>query len=333
MRNLDMAEELDLNILALRAETPLDVTGIHDLLLQVESQLGRHPNQILGPHLRVRWHLGTSELLELGITPLLKDDGGPWWRVEVMVHDRNKLLGEEHLALKHASDLDMTSYGDMANSDPPYLWNMRVCEHRQWDQDFLTPVLSWAELCRHVSDMVGNLPLELAALPTEWCDHEIVVADPYYYFQAVASRDGLQVKLTRMSPEGGDMHALMIPATVAPEAGPLLLTSYAANFGQGFPLHHIELRDHVQAIGSTGWFSGFSVSTYLPRNNTEMEENRDYFERHRKIIERLEEEPDYASRLDDLVELSEWHRFFPEAIGLDDVPDDFPQWRDPMPRG
>lgn len=298
-----MSDELKVEQLREYTAGELDVDAVHRVLLWVEQQLGRRPSQVLGPKLRVRWPLGEEKLIQLQFHPVLTGSK-PHWRVDVTACNRREVLGEEHLAIKYATDIEYYPYLEL-----PYMWNLRVCPPGYWDQDYITPVPSWRTLCTEVGEMVGYLPLDLAALPAQWFDGEIQITDKYYtVLDVIASRTGLRARVERCHGEGRDEVSLKISPLVAPQAGYLLLQSYAANFSSGFPLQDTQLRNWTSPEVS---MSGFITNSYLPHRN-EFVDDDDFYEfyaneDYQSKVRELKQEPEYTSRISELIKLADWH--------------------------
>lgn len=282
--------------------TLLDAPELHALLLGIEHKLGL-PNQILGPNLRIRWDHNGTELLQLQLRP--RNNGGtPPWEITPSIENREKLLYDEYLDIEYAGDPDM-------GGDIPYAWNLGL-NPTNWIQGLMSPIFTWENLCYYIGNTLAELPMTLAALPPSWLDSKAIVHDPTMKcFTAVASRDGLQVTLLRVSGDYRGTHQFAIPAHTALHAGKPLIETYAANFSLGFPVSQTGIK--MEIVGPQR-LSDFYCTDYS------IDDEDDPATRETKG-------PEYHDHITSLRELSEWH-YGPipgEIMAENQV--EFPEWK------
>ena len=274
---------------------------VHALLRSISEELGL-PSQVLGPWLRIRWHMGENELLELHLQ-FVADAPEPQWRVPHAIKNRKDALHEDYLDIEYAADPDI-------KSEVPYLWNLRV-NPEIWDENLMSPITSWSDLCDDVGRVLGELPMTLAALPPEWFDDEITIHDPKFQcFTAVATPDGLHVTLMCITGKNLGTHRFAIPLHAAPETGKALMETYVSNFGPGFPVSQLGMKMH---IAEKNRLIDFILSDYP-----------------------ADSEPNYKERIPELIDKAEWYSGnipgkYPGEVMAENLPD-FPAWeKSPTP--
>lgn len=300
--------------------TRLTRPEVHDLLRSISKQLGL-PSQVLGPGLRIRWHQGENELLELwlrlvadkpGVNSLDIDTSEPQWRIWHEIKNRKDTLHEDYLDIEYAADPDI-------KGAVPYLWNLRI-NTELWDENFLPPILTWSDLCDDVGRVLGELPMTLAALPPEWYNQEITVHDPKFEcFTAVATPEGLHVTLLRTAGKNVGTHRFSIPLQAAPEAGKALMETYASNYGPGFPISQLGMRMH---ISQKERLIDFILSDYETNEEPEVD-----------LLGGGNTKPNYEERIPELIDQAEWYSGnirgkYPGEVMAENLPD-FPAWKKP----
>lgn len=219
----------------------LTAEQVQELLLRLESSLGRRPNQVLGPTFRVRWMEWIDRLRDEGhilqvALPHRLESGELRFEAHATVEDLSSTLGDEHRGLTAGDDWDLPPF--------PYLWNLRTSERSfpEWYSDVQTRIPDWDAYSRHVATTMSVMPAQLTALPPSWYDGTFTMRDQLHGFCWMqASRDGLAMRQSRSVPSGDayeseDCWYLFTPEdalSLQPILGHSLMSQLAPDFTVG----------------------------------------------------------------------------------------------------
>ena len=158
----------------------LEPDDAHPVLLELAAVLGRRPYAVVGPRARFRWRF-EEQMVEAGVDRFLGS-----WEVgyRAFPYEPDVSRGE---------DFAFTAAG--ADVAPPYEWSLELAGP-QPPLPTPCPLRGWARIATDLGYLVGSLPQDLATVPPQWFDGEIVLSTRLegIEVEARADRHGLTVR-------------------------------------------------------------------------------------------------------------------------------------------
>lgn len=218
---------------------PLSTAATTRVIEEVTQRMGRRPDQVVGPGIRLRW-VNDEGVFAFKPKAYVDEAGNLTWRVGYSFHLDDTLNLIEDAAF--TEDV----FDDEKRSNIPYLWNLRVCEPHAWVAPRVPTNPSWHKFVINLGRTLGELPSILAVLPDGWAPKSITISNPSQkVFSATATRDGLvmSTKVPAGAPEAHGATSMMFAFDTARavEVGPLLASTVTSNFTHGFGLENVVL--------------------------------------------------------------------------------------------